>query len=180
MMKMMSMRVKKMKMNKRGDAVGENVLMIYRLILITASAFVILGASNLFYSYDINVRNVEAQIIERNILHCMSDRDITKNIDFSLESTRYSFLDVCGFSYSDDDVYAKITFIDRTTEEELFVVEHGNSGAAWVAQITRTRNDDFDRYAPGYSGRPHYISFRDGDTVIDGIMDVEVFVHVDS
>lgn len=48
--------------NKKGST-GEMVLMIYRIILLTIIAFVILGASSIIYNYNVKTQNTEGMIL---------------------------------------------------------------------------------------------------------------------
>ena len=57
----MSVQEKTMKLNKRAGAIAENIQLIYAFLLIVVIAFITLGISGAFYTYDINLSGADSR-----------------------------------------------------------------------------------------------------------------------
>ena len=165
--------------NKRGVA-GEMVMMLWRLFLIAIIAFVVLGVSSIVYSYDINVRDVEARIMARNIVNCLVEDlvldvgDITGN-----EEMLYSVISFCGYSGDLDRYYVRVEV--NQSDGKSFVLSQGDSGAEWVRDITASV-DDYELYSPGYYRSSYSVGIgKEGERDVSSSaeMIVEVLVNAD-
>jgi len=156
-------------MNKRGDAIGENILMSYRLILVAIIAFVVIGMSTLIYSYDVNVRDVEARILAREVLNCVSEPGFFEKVNLDSEA-QYNILDVCKFHGDFSRIFVRLTMYSSSGEER--VIQHGDSGSVWVRDIVLASGDEYDEYEPGF--------YRNTFMSSDGTkIDMEVYVYAD-
>jgi len=135
-------------MNNRGT-MGEGILMIYRILLISFIAFVILGISSVFYAHYIDVRDVEARILARSIVECVSPEGIL-NLDIISEDDRKNILSYCGF----DDSEVGRFYVELKVENsgEVTKLFQGDSGALWVLEIFESDrlSEGLRKYEPGY------------------------------
>ena len=60
----------------KSGVLGEGILMMYRLAVVTFIAFVVLGVSSVFYSHYIDVRDAEAVIMTRNVVDCVAPEGV--------------------------------------------------------------------------------------------------------
>lgn len=164
-------------MNKKA-AIGESILMIYRLILISISCFIILGISATLYYYDINIRNIEAEIIGKNVVLCLT-KDFMFDADKEItDEMKYSLLDYCGFKGSTERIFLKLEIID-SSGDEIASFYHGDSGAAWVRRISQ---EAFKKFEPGFFRENYKINLKRSDLIgieTDARIKVEVFVNAD-
>jgi len=118
--------------NKKG-ATGEAILMVYRIILVSFIALIVLGTAAIFYNYEIDVRNVEARILAKKVLGCLAplgELDLDK-ID---EKDSKNILDYCGIKNT-GRFYVSATVYHLERREILKKLEHGDSGIVWVKDI---------------------------------------------
>jgi len=157
--------------NKRG-ILGEGVLMIYRLLLVSLLAFIILGVSSVFYIHYIDVRDAEARIIAREVVNCLAPEGIFEHLEKNNE-----ILVSCGF----DDREIKRFYVDVVVKDsfgnEVVKFSQGDSGAIWIKEIfssnAKFESKDIGRYEPGYY-KEIFPVVIDGDI---GEMKVEVLVN---
>jgi hypothetical protein len=157
--------------NKKGVA-GAFLMMFYRLIFITIVAVVILGLSAGFYSYDINVRDVEARLLARNIIYCLSDssEEIGSSEFISRSSDLFEYCSIKG----DLDRYYVGVEMSGSGFETIFI-EEGDRGAIWVRDIVEL--GEFKEYEPGYY-KKEFSSSAFFDSKVDKIS-VEVLINAD-
>ena len=91
-------------MDKRG-IMGEGIMMMYRLVLVAFIAFIILGVSSVFYSHYIDVRDVEAVIMTRNFIDCITPEGV---LNLSVFDSGVKILSYCGFD--DGEVIGDLPF----------------------------------------------------------------------
>ena len=155
--------IKETKMNKKGTATGDSVIMIYRLFLITFIALIILGSSAFFYAYYADIRNTEARILIRKTMHCLAP-DGTLNLDKFQNSEKNVLTDYCDLRNT-DRFYVKVTvwdeerygdvvsyvLSDSDSGKEIKTLEHGDSGLNWIKKIfrARTRSEKIIKSKPG-------------------------------
>jgi len=169
-----------MKWNKRGGT-GEEITMIYRLVLITLIAFVIFGVSAIFYDYYIDVRDVEAGVMTKKVVNCLSP-----NGELEIHE------ELCGLSvFEVERYYVRVSVLDNNFEI-VETLEAGDSGVEWVRNIFvpntfedlakevksfsgqgGSKTENLKKYEPGYS-------FSNFDSVYNGEavkLNVEVWVN---
>tara|TARA_Y100000310_G_C20445210_1_gene698061 strand:- start:237 stop:800 length:564 start_codon:yes stop_codon:yes gene_type:complete len=122
-----------LKFHKRA-MMGEGLLMIYRLILISFIALIILGLSAVFYDYYLDVRDAEARIVAKEVVNCMAPEGVVDLSKFVDVEKKNNLLEFCGFDKSELNRF----YIDA----EIMVggdvvkkIEQGDSGSAWVYEL---------------------------------------------
>ena len=127
---------------------GDSVITIYRLVLVTFIALVIFGLSSVFYSIYIDVRDAEAQIMARDIADCISPSGVIDVSVFSKEEKK-NILDYCGISGS-DRFYVGVDAKDDSGNS-IVKLSQGDKGALWVKEFfDKANNKGLERYNPGY------------------------------
>jgi len=162
------------KLNKKA-AIGEGILMIYRLFLVAIIAIMILGLSAIFYDYYINVRDVEARIMAKQAVNCLVPEG---NIDFNrIKNYEQKFLkDLCGINNL-DRFYVKVNVSEGN--KQLILLQQGDSGMAWIKEIFKNKNlaSKVEKYQPGQFNQNYPANLiREGKSVRANI-NVEVFVN---
>jgi hypothetical protein len=147
-------KIKRLKtiMNKKGE-IGEFILMMYRLVLISISALVLLGVSALVYSYDINVRNSEAEILNVQVVNCLAE-----NPSLFYEEDKSLILTKCGFLGDKSRYFVKVSVVDLI-DREIFYFYEGDSGVSWVEDLEKQKKE-LKRYSPGYSKRTYDVDLN--------------------
>ena len=157
-------------MKKKKGLVGEGIMMMYRLLVISFIAIIILGVSSVFYAHYIDVRDAEAVIMTRSVVDCVAPEGVV-----NLSVIEGEILSYCGFD--DDEVerfYVRVNVSDDNGDVKEF--SQGDSGAMWVKEIFDKGRAvvGIGKYEPGYSKRVY-------DVIIDGAdgygkVEVEVLV----
>jgi hypothetical protein len=170
---------------KRG-AIGEGMLMIYRLILVTAIALVVFGIFAVFYDYYINVKDVEAKILEKQLINCLAPEgvfDISK-----IKGYEKNIFEYCNIKNT-DRFYARLSVLKNFEKAEarevkdgdkLFVLEAGDSGKEWVKKLFESNPDSVKKilaFEPAKSNRVYAVNFIDGNTKIKTGIYTEVIVN---
>ncbi|MEA3248568.1 MAG: hypothetical protein U9Q73_02570 [Nanoarchaeota archaeon] len=147
-------------MNNRGT-MGEGIMMIYSILLVSFIAFVILGISSVLYAHDIDVRDVEARILARNIMECVSP-DGVLDLDVLSVEDRKNILSYCGF----DSVGSERVYLELKVENsgEVTKLSQGDSGALWVLEIFESDklSEGLKKYEPGYYDWSYPVYVLDG------------------
>lgn len=119
-----------MKKNKRGEAIGASVSMIYRIFLIIIIAFFILGVGAFTYSYYIDIRDAEAILFARSVARCISpDGKISLS---DLPENNGKFLEEYCNIKGGERFYAKVILKYEGGEK---ILEEGNGNLAWTKGI---------------------------------------------
>jgi len=170
-------------MQNKKAVLGEGLLMIYRLILITFIALIVLGLSAVFYDYYLDVRDAEARIVGKEVANCLAPEGV---IDLSyFAEVDANLLEVCGFDSGELErfyVDARI-FVE---DGEVVQLEQGDSGSKWVYELflkdekeETGRTENIAKYKPGYwagDGLEAVVEKEGGEKQI-GKIDLEVFVN---
>lgn len=157
--------------------------MIYRLLMISVIAVVVFGVSNIFYNYEIDVRDAEARILAREVVECLSGNGVLdlNNVEVGDYGRIVSY---CGLSLS-DRFYVGVDVID-SSDKEIVKFYEGDSGALWIRELfvfTENTvigdNPNIKKYNPGYF-RSEYPVFvlKDGARQ-EGKIVMEVLVNRD-
>ncbi|MFH0711597.1 MAG: hypothetical protein V1889_00560 [archaeon] len=161
-------------LNKKG-VLGEGILMMYRLALVTLVAFIVLGVSSVFYAHYIDVRDAEAVLMTRNIVDCVAPLGV---VDLDLFGEGAEIFSYCGFSdYEVERFYAKVSVSSDGRGVAEF--SQGDSGALWVRRIfdEKMASVDILKYEPGYSSRIYDVIVLDDFVESYGKIEVEVLVN---
>jgi len=168
-------------MGKRGQ-IGEGVVMIYRLLIVTVIAFIIFGVGSVFYDYEIDVRDAEARILGREVIDCLAPEGVL-DLDKISKNDYGRIVSYCGI-LGEDRFYVGIDVLDSSGNKVIKLYE-GDSGVLWLtglygrAVVTGQAVAGVDgngKYEPGYFkvGYPVFI-------LVDGVrskgsVDMEVLV----
>ena len=133
---------------KKG-ALGEGVIDIYRLLVVTIIAVVILGLSAVFYQYYVDVRESEATIFSRQIFDCISSSGVV-DLDSVLASK--DLLSYCGLE-GINEVYIVLEFYN-SSGGELAKFEEGDSSIrsiySFFAATSSESTEKIKKYEPGH------------------------------
>lgn len=176
----------KMSYNKRGQ-VGEGILMIYRLLVVTIVAFIIFGVSSVFYDYDIDVRDAEARLLGREIFDCLAPMGVL-NLDDIPEDEFGSIISYCGLSGS-ERFYVGVDVQDSSGKKIVGLYE-GDSGAVWISEIygkaiitgkaivagTNLNGEGIGKYNPGHIKDEYPVFVLKDGKKIEGKIKMEVLV----
>ena len=148
-------------MNNKKGTMGEGILMIYRLLLISFIAFVIMGISSVFYAHYVDVRDAEARILARDVMECVSPNGVLNLDDISVED-RKNILSYCGFDSGEVERF----YVELKIENSGKVVwlSQGDSGALWVLDIFESDQiiEGLRKYEPGYYDWSYPVYVLDG------------------
>ena len=160
-------------MNKRG-ALGEGIMMMYRLALVAFIAFTVLGVSSVFYAHYIDVRDAEAVVMTRSVVDCVAPGGV---VDLSAFEEGVGVLSYCGFGSEEVERFYVGVVVDDG--ENVLELAQGDSGAMWVLDIYENIGkvgEDLRKYEPGYSKRDYVVLVLNGDVERAGKIEVEVLV----
>jgi hypothetical protein len=165
-----------MRMNKKAQ-LGSSVITMYRILVVILISVVILGISSLAYAYNVNVRDSEAQIMSREIFDCLVSRGVVDLL--ALKDVENIFV-YCGFDVLETErfyVSANI-FIEK---EERLKIEGGDRGLLWVRDLflKENVNSDNDRYRVGSAKLGAVLLVKDGASLKEGTMIVEVALNAE-
>jgi hypothetical protein len=147
-------------MNKNA-VMTENIVMIYRIFLMSLVALAVLSISSIFYDQYVNVRDTEAVLMSRTIMDCFVSEDF---IDVSGDD--FDFFDECGVRVSDKErFFIKAKLKIGGVEKEL---KQGDSGLMWIKTAfdeveAMEGNDQIKKYYPGFYGSNFKAMLRDGE-----------------
>jgi hypothetical protein len=157
----------------RHAAIGEGVLMIYRLFLVAIIAIIILGVSAIYYDYYIDVRNVEARILTKQVANCLAPEGV---VDLKkLSSQEANILDYCGIKNT-ERFYVRVNIFENS--KQVILLQQGDSGAKWVRQIFENRKltQNIEKYEPGYFNWTYTVNLLKEGKSIKSEMYVEALV----
>jgi hypothetical protein len=161
-------------MKDKRAILGEAILMIPRLLLITFIAFIILGASSIFYAYYIDVRGVEARIMTREVVNCVAPNGV---VDLDKFEEKVKLLNYCGFDENEVERFFVRVIVKDSGGEEILKLVQGDSGALWVRELfdsgVKLVSKEAEKYRPGYFKKTYPLKILDGG---EGNMEVEVLV----
>ena len=171
-------------MNKFGQ-MGEGILTIYRLLMVTVVAFIIFSVASISYNHYIDVRDAEARILAREVSECLSPDGIL-NLDKIPEKDYKNIVSYCGISQS-ERFYVGLDVVD-SSDKKIVKMYQGDSGALWIKELFVTGNsilgwsaknvEMMKKFSPGYFDELEYPVFvlKDGKK-IEGKVKIEVMVN---
>lgn len=134
--------------NKKAEAIGESIVMMYRIFLLTIVVLLIMGISNGIYMPNTNVKDSEAIILSKKITNCILDSE-EFNIKEIKENFNSNILKYCNFKYnSEEELYNKYFIRIKLNEEKLMF---GDDGKSWVNEIMKTNPNALGDFKQGYS-----------------------------
>jgi len=162
-----------MKINKKA-ALGEGVLMIYRLLLVTIIAIVILGISAIYYDYYIDVKNAESVIMAKDVVNCLAPEGV---LDLAIvQGHENDFLDkICGISNL-ERFYVGVNI--SSAENQLVFLKQGDNAAIWAKEIYKKSSltGKIGKYEPGQFSWNYTINLLKDGQYTKSKMNVEVLV----
>lgn len=173
-------------MNKAGQ-VGEGIMMMYRLLIVTVVAFIIFGVSSVFYDYDIDVRDAEARLLGREVFDCLAPAGVL-NLDEIPENEFGSIVSYCGFS-SSERIYVGVDVQDSSGKKIVGLYE-GDSGAVWISELygkaiitgkaiaagTSLNGEGIGKYNPGHIKNEYSVFVLSDGVKEEGKVMMEVLV----
>lgn len=160
----------KLRKNKKG-AIGESVLMMYRIFLVLIIAFFILGVGAFTYSYYIDIRDAEAILFARDVAKCISPDGIINVNTFPADDGKF-LENYCKFKGA-ERFYAKVVVKSENIEKNL---SEGNNNLAWTEGIYQNEEltEGIRKYKPGIL---HPINFPVIVNGKGGTMQISVIVN---
>ncbi len=170
--------------NKKG-AMGESVLTIYRLFLVTIIGFFVLGVTAVAYGYYLDVKTKEAFVLSDKIYDCIVDEGVI-NLN---ELEDYDLFEDC-FGKKSDDIYVRIDFYDLYDEDnnekivdlksEEVSFNYGNSALEWIKDLFSEREIDtknIQKYKPGRYLNSFYANVNTNEETKLMIVRIGVFLR---
>lgn len=163
-------------MNRKGEA-GMSIITMYRVMLVVIVAIVILGASAIFYSYDINIRDTEAMLMLREIAECVASDAV---VDLTSLRTEDDVFEYCGFEEEEVETFF-VSVVVSVEGKEGFRIEGGDSGLLWVRDIYSPESSASaaEKYEPGNFEEDFNVFVLDGGVEQEGVLRVEVVANVE-
>jgi hypothetical protein len=168
-------------MKSKKAAIGDSVIMIYRLVLVTVIAFIVLGVSAIYYDYYIDIRSVEAVIMTKQTVNCLAPEGV---LDIARFKVTPDLLEQCGIK-NNGRFYAEVSlsyaFLDDNQEKTLTLV-HGDSGVMWVKEVYDLSSgktlslEKLRKYKPGYWESKYPVNVLSGDRVGRGMIFIKMLV----
>ncbi len=171
-----------MKMIGKKGMAGESIMMIYRLMLISIIAIVILGLAAVFYDYYIDVRSLEAGILNQKVTNCLAPEGILDLTKINDEQGK-NILDYCGIK-NVGRMFVRVNVSSTSDGKSMAFFQQGDSGSSWVRDLYKNSWDStgkIRKYEPGYSysgsSDGYNIWILDSGKKISGKLIVEAFVN---
>ena len=161
-------------MNKRG-VLGEGVVMMYRMLLLSFIALIILGVSSVFYTHYIDVRDAEAAVLTKVVVDCISPAGVLDLNEFFEES----ILTYCGFEEEEIERFYIGIYVSDFDGNLIRELSQGDSGAKWVLDIFKKKQvaSGIKKYEPRYFSWEYPVFVLNGDERVEGVVKMEVLVN---
>ena len=172
------------RIGKRGQ-MAEGIHMMYRLMMVSLVAFIVFSAGAFVYDYYIDVRDVEARILTREVVDCLVVDGV---LDLGGE-----LLDGCGFVKSERFyVGAEVRWQDAGGRMQVIEFSEGDKGALWIKDLFGKVGDatgsvmmgnavktvdNIIKYEPGYYEANYSVFVLDNNVLKEGVMKMEVLVN---
>ena len=163
---------------------GEGILTIYRLLMVTVVAFVVFGVGSISYNHYIDVRDAEARILAHEISNCLSPKGVL-NLDEISKKDYKNIISHCGISQS-ERFYVEVNVVD-SSEKEIVKMYQGDSGALWVKELFITGNailggdkknvETIKKFNPGYYEFEYPVFVLKDGKKSEGKVKMEVLVN---
>ncbi|MFH1521760.1 MAG: hypothetical protein ABIF18_02265 [archaeon] len=167
---------------------GEGIVTIYRLLMVTVVAFIVFSTASISYEHYIDVRDAEARILAREVSDCLSP-DGVLNLDKIPEKDYENVLSYCGISQS-ERFYVGIEVVD-SFEKSVAKMYQGDSGALWIKElfgkVAVKGNEVFDgneknveiikKFNPGYYKFEYPVFVLKDNKKFEGKIEMEVLIN---
>ncbi len=169
-------------MTGKRAVIGEGISTIYRLVLISLIAFTIFFLSGIFYSTDINVKDVEAELMAENVINCLAPKGI---FDLSLagEEDKKNILRYCGYDDSETSRFYVRGSLTGSGDEVFEEFSQGDSKLIFVKELfekTEVRKD-IKKYEPGHYEMEKVITYvLESGKIKASEINLEVYVNDES
>lgn len=163
------------KINQHG-AIGEGVLMIYRLVLVAIIAIIVLGLSAIYYDYYIDVKSAEAQILAKQIVNCLAPNGVI-NLD-ALDSKADDVLKYCEIK-NIERFYVVVHVKKSDSPDDMKTLKSGNDGIKSINEMYDKLKNAMKtqaKYEPGTYGKSFPVIIVSSKSKINGNLAVEVVV----
>jgi len=133
--------------NKKGST-SEATIMIYRVMIILFTAFIVLGISSAIYQNNVDIKTSEAQILGKKISNCITEEaTIYPSI---LRENKENILEYCG--YSKEEIQRFTIKIEISYDGKTETYKQGSLGEIWISQfIKEAAKNNQDSYNYGIS-----------------------------
>jgi len=160
---------------KRG-ILGEGIIMMYRLALVTFIVFIVLGVSSVFYAHYIDVRDAEAVVMTRSVVDCVAPGGF---VNLSLFDEDVGILSYCGFDGLEVERFYVRVDVKGEDGDVLKSLSQGDYGSMWVKDIfenVEMISEGIEKYESGYSDRVYDVVVFSEGVESYGKVEVEVLV----
>jgi hypothetical protein len=160
---------------RKKAVMGEGIIMIYRMVLITFIAFVVLGVSSIFYSYYIDVRDAESWLLARQVSDCLNPNGELVLSEIG-EDNYDKILDYCKIT-PNERFYVGLKVYDG--EKEVGSFYQGDRGAFWQVSLydkNKGMTAEIGKYKPGYFEFEYPVSLVIDNEKKEGLIKMEVLV----
>lgn len=128
--------------NKKG-AVGDSIIMIYRLVLVTFIALIVLGISAIAYDYYIDVKKLEVGIMNRQVMDCLAPAGVLDLDRFPKEQENNIF-EYCRINNT-ERFYSEAVIFDEQ-DNPVKTLTGGDSGLAVFAEAGGASKESMKKY----------------------------------
>ena len=174
-------------MDRRAQ-MGEGIIMMYRLFLVSLVAFAVFGVSSFSYAHHVNVRDAEAMILTREVSSCLAPEGVL-NLDGISEADYGRILSYCGIVNS-ERFYVGVDVLD-SSGDHLARLYQGDSGALWVKELfgavalkgnsflgeNKVDVENIEKFNPGYFNSTYPVFVVKNGDKIGGNIEVEALVN---
>lgn len=161
-------------MKKKG-VLGEGIIMIYRVFLVSFIALIVFGVSNIFYTYYLDVKDAEAVLLSRQVIDCLNKKGYL-NIS-EVEPKSEKILDYCKIKNT-KRFYVNVKISNGS--EKLAEFYQGDKGKLWQINLygeSEKRGLEIKKYKPGYFSADYPILVIKDEKLLEGNLKLEVLVN---
>lgn len=178
------------RVNRRATGMGEGIMTIYRIVLISLIAFVVLMIAFLAYEYHLDVKDIESVVLATQVAGCLAPDgavnldDLKKVFVDSCEGNSKCYkkdelLFYCGFSGNMERIYVDVKVYGWDDRKVLRSFSFGDSGLQWVKAVferEKRATKDIAKFEPGHIKIRVPIKVISDKKAEDGKIDIEVIV----
>jgi hypothetical protein len=155
---------------------GDSMVTIYHVVLVTFIAFTILGVSAVLYDYSVNTRDSTSMLVARAIVDCIAPNGFF-DLDSLDEKDKEDIFSFCGFNeQTNEEVFVSLKIMDGESEVDKIIV--GNEELLWVRRIYTSglKSKSIEKYEPGYFNGEFFLNVLKDGKISRNNMIVEVIV----
>ena len=123
--------------------------MIFRVIIISIIGLVILGLNAAYYNNELDIRQAESYLLNRNVYDCLVQDFNLKEVPLGYEN---KILEFCGYK----DEYVNRVYVKIEVDGNLRY-QQGDSGKMWIYDIVKNKDEDQSKSAAvlGYTEKKY-------------------------